>query len=166
MMDPLSVISLTSSIVQFVDFGSKLIKGAIEIYSSATSATDENRSLEARIVELRTLSTNLESHTNPQQTADESALVHLATECKILSVQILELLKKIKPKDVLSKRQSLWATLKDRYYEKEKMELEKRLASCQSQLELHLSFLNRFYLFPFDCQRCETECRMVSQVTN
>jgi len=47
-MDPLTAISLASSIVQFVDFGSKLIGGAREIYCS----TAQNATLEVVITEI------------------------------------------------------------------------------------------------------------------
>ena len=100
-------------------------------------------SLEAVVSEMERLSSKLLSPNNSQQTEDERALCRLAAECNILSDQILGLLEKIKPKDAKSKRQSAWAALKNKLHEREKLELEKRLENCRSQLELQLSYLTR-----------------------
>ncbi|KAH9204764.1 hypothetical protein DL95DRAFT_494636 [Leptodontidium sp. 2 PMI_412] len=125
-MDPLTAISLASSIVQFIDYSTKLIHGAKEIYCSVTGATEENYRLENVTAEMQTLSMKLLPRQDAQQTEDEQALSRLAAECKILSDQILALLKSIKPKDFNSKRQSVWAALKS------------------NQLELQLNFLMRW----------------------
>ncbi|KAL5331546.1 hypothetical protein ACEPPN_001080 [Leptodophora sp. 'Broadleaf-Isolate-01'] len=135
-MDPLTAISLASSIVQFIDYSTKLIHGAKEIYGSVTGATEENYRLENVTAEMQTLSLKLLPRQDAQQTEDEQALSRLAAECKILSDQILALLKSIKPKDFNSKSQSVWAALKSKWNEREKQELEERLKNCQSQLEL------------------------------
>lgn len=142
-MDPLTAIGLASSIVQFIDYSTKLIHGAKEIYGSATGATEENQRLENVTAEMQTLSLKLLPRQDAQQTEDERALSRLAAECKILSDQILVLLKSIKPKDLNSKRQSVWAALKSKWNEREKQELEERLKNCRSQLELQLNFLMR-----------------------
>jgi hypothetical protein len=142
-MDPLTAISLASSIVQFIDYSTKLIHGAKEIYGSVTGATEENHRLENVTAEMQTLSLKLLPQQDAQQTEDEQALSRLAAECKILSDQILALLKSIKPKDFNSKRQSVWAALKSKWNEREKQELEERLKNCRSQLELQLNFLMR-----------------------
>lgn len=142
-MDALSAIGLVSNIVQLVDFSSRIIHGAYEIYVSSTGATEENHSLEATIKEMKNFSVKL-AQKDALKSGEERAVGRLADECRILSTQILELLEKVKPKDVSSKRQSLWAALKNKYHEKEKIELERRLDGCRSQLELQLGFLTRF----------------------
>jgi hypothetical protein len=142
-MDPLTAIGLASSIVQFIDFSTKLIHGAKEIYDSAAGATEENQRLENVTAEMQTLSLKLLPPQGAQQTDDERALSRLAAECKILSDQILALLKSIKPRDLGSKRQSVWAALKSKWNEREKQELEERLKNCRSQLEIQLNFLMR-----------------------
>jgi sensor domain CHASE-containing protein len=142
-MDPLAAIGLASAIVQFVDYSTTIIHGAKEIYDSATGSTKENQSLEDVVIEMQHLSQKLDYPQNAQQTDDEVALSRLAAECKILSDQILGLLTNIKPKNVKSKRQVLWAALKNKWNERDKQELEKRLENCRSQLELQLNFLMR-----------------------
>lgn len=162
-MDPFTAIGLASSIVQFVDFSTKLIHGAREIYDSASSDTLENRSLEAVVGEMKRLSSKLLSPGKTHQTEEEKALRRLAAECNILSNQILHLLQKIKPKDANSMRQSTWAALKNKWHEGEKLELEKRLENCRSQLELQLNFLTRSHpLFP-DLHRIITKLQFYNE---
>jgi len=126
-MDPVTAIGLASAIVQFVDFSTKIIHSAKEIYDSATGSTEENQSLEYVVSEMQHLSQKLDHPPNAQQTDDERALSRLAAECKILSDQILGLLTSIKPKDVeskpkdvKSKRQVVLAALKNMLNERDK----------------------------------------------
>jgi hypothetical protein len=96
-MDPFAAIGLASSIVQFVDYSTKLINGARDIYDSASGMTEHNKSLESIVNEMKLLSSKLLPRTGgPSE--DEKALCHVAAECNILSDQILELLGKLKPK--------------------------------------------------------------------
>jgi hypothetical protein len=142
-MDPLTAISLASSVVQFVDYSTKVIHGAVEIYGSVSGTTEQNQRLETITGELQALSLKLVLPDGVQQSDDERALSRLAAECDIVSKQILDLLKKIKPKDLESKRQSVWAAIKSKWSDREKQELEERLNNCRSQLGLQLTFLLR-----------------------
>ena len=142
-MDPLTAISLASAIIQFIDFSSKLVGGAREIYASAAGATEENQSLDVVTSEMRQLASRLVPLKNDGQTEDERALSRLATECKIVSDQLEGLLGKLRSSEPKSKARSVWISLKSKLYEREKMELQKRLENCRSQLELQLSFLSR-----------------------
>ncbi|CAI4215998.1 unnamed protein product [Parascedosporium putredinis] len=140
-MEPLTALGLAANIVQFVEFSTKLIRASKDIYDSASGVTEENRSLESVFEELQTLAFRLTPPTTGLQTDDERALSRLAAECRILSDQMLDLLRKIKPKDPESKRQSAWSAVKDKWNEKEKKELKQRLDNCRNQLELQLNFL-------------------------
>lgn len=141
-MDPLNAISLASSIVQFVDFSLELIRGAREIQTAGD--VKENKTLEAVTSEMKRLSLTLSSSSNSPQSEDEKGLCRLAEECKVLSDQILQLLKKIQPKDPKSKYHSVRSALKNKLHQKEKADLDNRLDRCRSQLGLQLNFLMRF----------------------
>jgi hypothetical protein len=142
-MDPLTAIGLASNILSFIDFSAQLINGAREIYDSTTGATEDNKSREAIVSEMKKFSSKLLPPDDSQLSGDEKALCRLAAECNILSGQILDLLGKIKPKDPKSRSQSFWAALKNKVHEKEKLELEKRLENCRGQLELQLNYWMR-----------------------
>ena len=60
-MDPLTAIGLASSIVQFVDYGTKLIGGAREIYHSTTGTTAQNETLELVATEMKEWSSRLKT---------------------------------------------------------------------------------------------------------
>jgi hypothetical protein len=142
-MDPFTAIGLASNILSFIDFSAQLINGAREIYDSTAGTTEDNKSREAIVSEMKIFSSKLLPPDDSQLSGDEKALCRLAAECNILSSQILDLLGKIKPKDPKSKSQSFWAALKNKVHEKEKLELEKRLENCRSQLELQLNYWMR-----------------------
>jgi hypothetical protein len=110
-----------------------------------SGATEENRILEVVVSDMKRLSSKLKATGGAQQSDDEEALCGLAEECNKLSTDLFELLQKIKPKDSKSKRRSTLAALKNKWYERDKLELEKRLESCRSQLGLQISFLTRFH---------------------
>jgi hypothetical protein len=147
-MDPFAAIGPASSIVQFVDYSTKFINGARDIYDSASGMTEDNKSLESIVNEMKLLSSKLLPRTGGPRSEDEKALCHVAAECNILSDQILELLGKLKPKVRKSKHQSAWAAVKNKIHEREKLELEKRLGNCRSQLELQLNILNMLHFGP------------------
>lgn len=147
-MDPLTAISLASAIVQFIDFSSKLVDGARQIYDSASGATEADRSLEVIANEMQRCASKLDNPDIQSQSEDDRALCRLAKECKILSDQLLDLLEKTKARDPKSRIQSTWAALKTKMHERQKLELQNRLSSCRSQLELQLGFLTRSNPFP------------------
>jgi hypothetical protein len=78
------------------------------------------------------LSLRLDPPTSGLQTDDERANRRLATECRHLSGQIVELVEDITPKDPKSKRSTVRSALKSVWNEKNKQELEKRLDKCRS----------------------------------
>lgn len=139
-MDPVTAISLASSIVAFVDFGTKLVKGAIEIYAAPDGVLEDNRSREAVARDMKRFAARLIAPDTTRLSGQEKALCDLATECQQLSTALVELLGLIKPDDVASKRSSLWAALRNKFYEKDREDLEKRLGFCRDQLDLHLNF--------------------------
>ncbi len=55
MLDPLTALSIASSIVQFVDYGSKLLSKSYELYESADGTTIGNAELEVIAKDLQDL---------------------------------------------------------------------------------------------------------------
>jgi hypothetical protein len=139
-MDPLTAIGLAASIVSFVDFGFKLVKGTIEIYETADGTLPENRSREAVTAAMKDLATRLTPPQSSLVTKEEKQLYHLAMECRAICDDLLDLLNRLKPENMSSKRQSLWAAVKSVFHESECENLEKRLDACRRQLEMHINF--------------------------
>lgn len=143
-MESLAALSLVAAVVQFVDFSTKLIRNAKDIYQSSSGLTKENQNLEYVVGELEKLSLRLVPPVTGQQNDDELALCRLAYECRKLSNELLKLFKELMPRDSTSKRAVVRSTLKGLWNNKSIQALEKRLDSCRSQLALQLTSMARF----------------------
>ncbi|KAE9376490.1 hypothetical protein N431DRAFT_181433 [Stipitochalara longipes BDJ] len=143
MMDPLTAIGLVSNIISFIDFSLGLLSGAREIHDSLSGTLEQNRSRGAVVGEMKKFSAKLLAPDASNLAAEDKELCILATECRTLSSQLVDLLEKNKPKDPKSKSQSLLSALKNKIHEKEVQDLEQRLDYCRSQLELQLNFFGR-----------------------
>ena len=60
-LDPLSAVSLAATVVQFVDFSSKIVSKGYHLYTSAGGALPENARLGYVIEDLRSVTTRLQS---------------------------------------------------------------------------------------------------------
>jgi hypothetical protein len=101
--------------------------------------------LELVVAEMRTWSLKLR-HSGPSsaQSEEEKAIYSLAEECQILSGKILDLIEKTKPKNQKSRIEVFWAAIRDKRLENDRLQLEKRLDTCRSQLMLQFAALDRF----------------------
>lgn len=142
-MDPLTAIGLASSIVQFVDYGTKLIGGAREIYYSTTGTTAENATLETVVKEIQFWSVRLRTPPSSVLSREEKGICTLAAECQQISQEILDLIHRIKLKRDKSRIDAFIAALKEKQHEKEKAELQGRLEKCRNQLAVQVEALDR-----------------------
>ena len=169
-MDPVTAFGLASGIVGFITFSTSLVRGAIQIHESLDGNLEENQSREAIASEMKRFATQLIPPDSSRLVGGEKALSILATECRDLSVKLVELLERIKPKDPQSKSQSLWSALKNKVKEKERADLEQRLDHCHSQLGLLLIFDNKSSLNALvgsakdDAAKLEQLCNNVEQL--
>ncbi|TGO55227.1 hypothetical protein BCON_0095g00410 [Botryotinia convoluta] len=93
MLDPLSALSLAATIIQFVDFGSKVISTDTELHHSSEGALANNLELSTIISDLSSISNDLSARSTGQgkhsYNKDELALIGLASQCKELSDKLL-----------------------------------------------------------------------------
>ncbi|PQE13327.1 Vegetative incompatibility HET-E-1 protein [Rutstroemia sp. NJR-2017a BVV2] len=89
--------SLASAIVQFIDFGFKLVSEGIELYENGTLT--ENEELELITSDLENLANNLGTSSSQLKTnsPDEKALQELAFRCNDLAIELLAILDTLKP---------------------------------------------------------------------
>ena len=59
MLDPFSALSLAAETIQFVDFSSKIVLGATELYQSTTGSLTENVELSTIVADFGEISSNL-----------------------------------------------------------------------------------------------------------
>lgn len=99
MLDPLTAISLASAIVQFVDFGSKVIDGASEIYRSVDGALKENVDLEESTNKINQLNDKIllpKAASGDVISEDDTKLTELASTAKEVAGELLNLLQSFK----------------------------------------------------------------------
>ena len=121
-VEGLAALSLASSVIQFVDFTSKLISKSKEYYNSSAGALEENISLQDASDRFRSLARGLEQSSNRFSSSktlnrEEEALRQVVQECQELARELrgaLERLKvagpKMKLKSFRQDRKYLWIT--------------------------------------------------------
>ncbi|KAJ9243357.1 hypothetical protein DTO169E5_2939 [Paecilomyces variotii] len=139
-MDPVTAIGLVGNIFAFVEIGLDILKGAKDVYASA-GCLEENRQRGVIARETERLASKLLVSNNARLTGADKGLFDLATECQKISRDLISLLDKMKAKDPKSKFHSVKSSVRNKWYQKDKQDLEQRLQICRSQLELQLSYL-------------------------
>jgi chromosome segregation ATPase len=140
-LDPLSALSLAGTIVQFVDFTSKLVSNGCHIYGSANDASAENLELEAITKDLSQLNIRLKQRDRlGGLTQDEQSLEDLSNQCTQIADNLTVRLEKLKvEKDAKHRRwKSFRQALKSVWNEKDLNELAARLSGFRDQLQFHI----------------------------
>lgn len=97
MLDPLTAINLASSVVQFTDFGIKLIRGSIKLYNTSDGVDADNAELETKIDLARKLAERVMLPFEPTS-RDEEELRELAKSCGLIALDLLSVLHDLKVK--------------------------------------------------------------------
>lgn len=103
MLDPLTAMSLASSIFQFTDFGIRLVTGTIELYYSTDGVNAERSNLESRITQIRNLADQIvhpldHNDDDASRYRQEQVLRELAKSCKQIASDLLLVLDGLKVK--------------------------------------------------------------------
>ncbi|KAI9854448.1 MAG: hypothetical protein M1813_001242 [Trichoglossum hirsutum] len=134
-MEALAVIGLVGNIVQFVDFGGKLIAKSVQLYQSSDGVLTENIDTETATNHLIRLNNKLENAAN---TTGDKALEALCESCSAVAAELLIALDKLKIHGKKEKWKSMRKALRS-LWSKEKIQgIEKRLASFREELNLHI----------------------------
>lgn len=118
-MEPLTALSVASSVIQFVDFGSKLLANGRQLYRSAEGVLTENVDLELVALDLQTLTTGLrrklpknrplkERGETRQPNDDDEALDRLCERCVEIAEMLMERLEKLKVTRKEGKESASW----------------------------------------------------------
>jgi hypothetical protein len=106
-MDPLSALSVAAAVVQFVDYGTKIVSKGRELYKSADGALSENIKLDTTATRLPSLSSTFEDSLRRNQFGlsqgplykNDHALQEICKECIELSNQLAVRLEKLEVPD-------------------------------------------------------------------
>ena len=146
-MDPLSALSLATSVVQFIDFATKIVHGARQIYATGASSITENADIELCASELQEFCIRLNTSKLPSLlTADDGSLYRLADRCIAISNELLSLLRKIKAENSTSKWQCVVSAVKTQLKKSERDDILSRLSQCRAQLDIQLGRLAMYKL--------------------
>lgn len=94
-MDPITAVSFAATILQFVDFSSKLVKGAYEIYQSTTGQAADDAQLSTIVDDLKDVTKTLQSDVKGDS-CHVQPLKKLASDCIAASNELSNLLEEVK----------------------------------------------------------------------
>lgn len=143
-MDPISSFSLASSIIQVIDFSTKLISKGYDIYKSPQGTSAENVDTEVVAKDLRTLAAKLKSGTSDTRSKKaasngDEALSKLSTNCKNIADELLEKLNRLKIFGKHRKWRSARHALKSVYGRDDLEQLKRRLDAYRNEINLHIT---------------------------
>jgi hypothetical protein len=147
-LDALSAVSLAASIVQFVDFSSKIVSKGYHLHRSAEGVLPENARLAYVIADLKDLNTKLQCHERLGcLTRDEQALEDLSSQCSALATELLGRLEKLKVEQNVKNRKwkSFRQALKIVWGKEALDQMAATLSDYRSQLELHVLLSLRYF---------------------
>ncbi|ORY14705.1 hypothetical protein BCR34DRAFT_225132 [Clohesyomyces aquaticus] len=137
-VDPFSALGLAGNVVQFLDFGSKLISESHAIYNNASGAGTANVELELVYTDLSHLTKALENP--PDVSSNEGELRQLASSCRSVAVELLDIVQALKVNKNCKHRKwrSFRQALKTVWKQSDIDTLQARLDSFRGQLTVRL----------------------------
>jgi hypothetical protein len=145
-MDPLTALSLAGSVVQFVDFGSKVLTRSHELYKSARGSLSFIEELDYVTVDLQKLVIKLQHPFGDLKSAhglteDEEALQEICSKCRTIAEDMIQRLAELRVTSQ-TKADRLWQSFRQAvkacWTEDELRDLLNRLMSYKTLLEGHL----------------------------
>jgi hypothetical protein len=142
-MDPLTAFSLAGTIVQFVDFGSKLYSKSLELYKSTTGALTANNQLELIISEFTILNDKLRAESASDGVAgcltkEEDVLLRLYEECGTICGELLEDLDALKVRGHHKAWKSVWKAIASAWTAEERTSKVRQLDQIRQTLEFQV----------------------------
>jgi hypothetical protein len=142
MLDPLTALSLAGTIVQFVDFSSKIVSKTRELSKSAHGATEEAFNVEIVTRDLLRLSQSLRNWLRlsgvESDDKDDQDLEALCDGCIYLPEKLLARLRILKVQHGAGKVQVLQQAIKTVWSRRELDQLAEQLDEYRRQLDLHV----------------------------
>jgi hypothetical protein len=147
-MDPLSALSLSGTIVQFVDFSGKLLKDGRELYRSSTGSLAVNDELELIVADTQALIAKLqgsifESRTSAElnfQNVEEfaSSFAKICDEATKIAIELATRLHNLKVREGSRVWSSVYRAVKAAWSAEELASLAKRLSSLREAMETRI----------------------------
>ncbi|PMD63790.1 uncharacterized protein K444DRAFT_626482 [Hyaloscypha bicolor E] len=146
-MEAIAALGVAGNVVQFLDFGQKLISTSLEIYTAGTGVTVSNKESETLLKDfiesIDTVSENLLQYDTrlgeklPQATA-QNGLQDIINDCRNLAAELLVRFEKLKLQRKPGRWQSTAKAVQCMWQDSELVGLQQRLSKYQSQLAWHI----------------------------
>ena len=150
-LEALAALSLASSVLQLIDFASKLVSKGTRFYKSTDGVLDENAKLQAIAERMHQLSSGLVTSAGPFKSvgsptaeelespiAEEQALQRVAIECQEIAMEFSRVFDNLRVSGIRTKWKSCRQALKS-IRSKEDIELLlERLRLAREELVVHL----------------------------
>ena len=142
-MDALTAIGLAANILQFIDFGIKLVSKGNQIYRSGDGTLPENHDLAVVTNDLLLIQTKLTKHLRPQGLSscldeDDQALEKLAVASNKLALQLLGRLNRVKAQGRYLRWKSWRQALKSICTKKDIDEMARRTSLLRDELNTRI----------------------------
>jgi hypothetical protein len=145
-LDPLSALSVAASVVQFVDFASKIICKGKEVYASTDGVLQENMQNETVTARLLEMTKRLKKplvqvgSSSEEERAQHRRLHEICKECSEISKELLQHLGDLKvPKGSEHRRWKSFRQALKSVWEKQAIDsMAKRLEGLRTELHTHI----------------------------
>lgn len=146
-LDPFSALSIATGVVQFLDFGRKLVTESYDLYRAADGGSAKQRLLKPVAERLRSEAHRLEQSARvgswQYQTEDEGALQQLAASCQETTQEFMTMMEDLQvdrgasgwDKGAQTLRQALRGMRKEKHLDK----FEQQLNIYRSELTLRVA---------------------------
>jgi hypothetical protein len=137
-MDPLTALSTAGTIIQFVDFGIKVLVAGNSLYHSTTGAIPENVELEWVTRDLMSLTTKVSQAGNLSEPAPDNVYLNqICVRCEEIGKNLLTRLERLKLKSNKGVLQRFHVALKATWARKDLEELVLQLGKYKRSIETH-----------------------------
>lgn len=146
-MDPISAAGFASSIITFIDFSCKLVRGSIDSYHQAAGASSDNAQISSVVNDLKHATEAMalppQQHGQAQSAtgAHEKELRKLALECNAISKDLITVLEGLERKEGNKTWRSVEAAWKTLRKSKDVAAIEQRLSIYRVQILLRLNLI-------------------------
>ncbi|KAF2267333.1 hypothetical protein CC78DRAFT_566278 [Lojkania enalia] len=139
-MEVFATIGTISSLVQLVDFSSKCIAKSVRLYQAESGVLDENAAIECALNHLVSLKNELEI---PSAVATDRLLQELCIAVTETTSELVHALEKLKVRGENTRWETMRKAIRSVWSKDKVRELEGRLDSFRSELNLHVSVRTR-----------------------
>ncbi|KAE9378243.1 hypothetical protein N431DRAFT_452364 [Stipitochalara longipes BDJ] len=145
-MDPITALSVASSIVQLVDFTQDLFRSSYEIYKSTSGRSEANVDLQSITASLKTLTTDLTqsveratSDTGKEPSKNDKELLELSKSCSGVAAKLIAALDQLTAQKTHNIWDSFSLALRTIWSNKQVKSLNAKLVQYRVQISIHIN---------------------------